>query len=163
MSAKDSFRGAAAGLFLAGTVLAATYYMQPEVLSYDETAVLEEQSETTLSKGEYEQLEQLEVENEALRKQLEGVEDSSQENDDSEEPETNTEESDPVYFSILSIEPGMTSQDISEKLVRLNIIHDSESLAQELAAQGVEDRIQLGEYTLNSDMSVEEIVTIITS
>ena len=63
---------------------------------------------------------------------------------------------------ILVIEPGMTSPEISEQLVQKDIITDENALNNYLADQGLTNRIQTGEYDLNSTQSIEEIAALIT-
>ncbi|SER21232.1 endolytic transglycosylase MltG [Piscibacillus halophilus] len=63
---------------------------------------------------------------------------------------------------VLNIESGMTLGDIASELDRLNIIDDVQSFSQYMEEQGYSREIQLGEYEINTDMSYEEIASLIT-
>lgn len=179
MASKDTFRGAAASLFLAGSILAGMYYFQPEIIAGETNSGgnpednldltisrLADQGHIVLTEEEHSkqlnQFKDLQTENEELHKQVKQLKESIEQKMEnlSYNP---SESSEPLFYSILSIEQGMTSQDISSKLLKLKIIKNRDSFEQELAKNEVEDRIQIGQYTLNNQMSTEEIVQLITS
>jgi len=165
MASKDTFQGAAASLFLAGSVLAGLYFFQPEMIEINSEDNEEDQGHVFLSEEEYakqdEQFNELQTENDLLQEQVKQLEESldEEEKESSHPPKTNV----PLFYSILSIEQGMTSQDISSKLLMLNIIESRDSFEQELLDKEVENRIQIGQYTLDNQMSIEEIVQLITA
>ncbi|WP_280768452.1 hypothetical protein [Salipaludibacillus daqingensis] len=176
MGTKEKFQGASASLFLAGSLLAGLYYFQPEIIETNsqETAnnvdvsSLENKGYTVLSEEENnnqtELYEQLRDENKELSNKLNQLkneqETSNQESSNSSEEALNNET---IYQSILSIEQGMTSKDISSKLLELKVIDNTDLFEQKLSERGLEDRIQIGQYTLHSEMSLEDIITLITS
>ncbi|MDZ5712168.1 hypothetical protein [Jeotgalibacillus haloalkalitolerans] len=63
---------------------------------------------------------------------------------------------------ILSVESGMTSPDISSALYSNGLITDEEAFNEYLTEQNLTDQIQIGDYDLNSTMSIEQIAVLIT-
>jgi len=90
--------------------------------------------------------------------------DESTETDSESESDTapSNDSSDVTTRFILRIESGMTSPDISEQLVTYDIISDESAFNEYLNEQQLTDRIQIGEYDLNSSLSIEEIAALIT-
>lgn len=62
----------------------------------------------------------------------------------------------------LSIEVGMTSSEISEKLADAGIILNKVDMDNYLSDQGLAGRVQVGNYELNSSMSLKQIAETIT-
>jgi hypothetical protein len=62
----------------------------------------------------------------------------------------------------LEVEPGMKSQDISEKLTNANIIKNKNEFGDFLTKEGYADKIQIGQYVIDSTMSFKEIADTIT-
>lgn len=74
-----------------------------------------------------------------------------------------TEEQAPTATSMtLSIEVGMTSSEISEKLADAGIILNKVDMDNYLSDQGLAGRVQVGNYELNSSMSIKQIAETIT-
>ncbi|XXM73737.1 hypothetical protein ACQ0QQ_07560 [Lysinibacillus sphaericus] len=67
------------------------------------------------------------------------------------------------YQLTLSIKAGMTPQDIEEKLKEANIIGEDENFVQYIVDNGYADKIQIGEFLVNSEMTIEEIAKQITN
>lgn len=63
---------------------------------------------------------------------------------------------------ILTVESGMTSPEISSALLSNGLITDEKAFNDYLTSQQLTDRIQIGEYDLNSTMTIEQIATLIT-
>ncbi|KIL45995.1 hypothetical protein [Jeotgalibacillus campisalis] len=63
---------------------------------------------------------------------------------------------------ILTIEPGMTSPEISEELEEFDIIEEAALLDDYLKDQQLTEKIQIGKYDVNSSLSIEEIAALIT-
>ncbi|WP_078577059.1 endolytic transglycosylase MltG [Salipaludibacillus agaradhaerens] len=158
MASKHTFRGIAAGLFLCGSLLAAIYYVQPETffaISNGSDEAIEDDNSAT-----QEIVEEIKRENEELHIQIEelkAVVDNEVNEDES------VIEADPLYISILSIEQGMTSKDISHKLETLNIVQSAQEFEAALSDRGVAQQLQIGDYTLDSTMTLDEIIDLITS
>lgn len=185
MASKENFRGAAAGLFFAGVILAGINYLQPtsngqssvtsvianDINAEEAMAFLEEKGFTTLSSEEYEQLteqqDDLTDEINTLISQIDELEQSQNDRDGNDAEDTYSDSSDSdsgvIYNSVLTISSGMTTQDISEQLVSLNIIDDADELTTEIFDRELAELLQIGEFTLDSEMSINEIVEKITS
>lgn len=69
----------------------------------------------------------------------------------------------PLVKTVLSIESGSNSTIVSEKLERSGIISSSKELEQFLSDNHLAGRIQIGEYELDSTMSIKEIAGVITN
>ncbi len=68
----------------------------------------------------------------------------------------------PERLYILDISSGMTSRDISDRLVKAGIIKNTEALDTYLAEHDLATSIQVGTHSLSSEMSIEEIANTIT-
>ncbi|SER81302.1 endolytic transglycosylase MltG [Psychrobacillus sp. OK032] len=64
--------------------------------------------------------------------------------------------------TVLHIQTGMTSRDISVFLEQAGIIQNKQDFADYLSAQDLSGKIQIGQYELNSTMSLKQIAEIIT-
>ncbi|PPA71416.1 hypothetical protein [Jeotgalibacillus proteolyticus] len=64
---------------------------------------------------------------------------------------------------ILKIESGMSFPDVSKKLAEYEIIQDASSLNDYLTDNQLTDLVKIGEYEVHSNMTVEEIGTLITN
>lgn len=64
---------------------------------------------------------------------------------------------------LLTIEPGMTVSQVAEYLVAANIIDQRDQIINYLIDNDYGTNIQIGEFELNRDMSVEEVVAIIAN
>ncbi|MCR6110438.1 endolytic transglycosylase MltG [Bacillus sp. A301a_S52] len=166
MASKHTFRGIAAGLFLCGSLLAAIYYVQPDTFfaisngSDDQINASENEAIEDDNSASEEIVEEIKRENEELHIQIEelkAVVDNEVNEDES------VIEADPLYISILSIEQGMTSKDISHKLETLNIVKSAQEFEAALSDRGVAQQLQIGDYTLDSTMTLDEIIDLITS
>lgn len=149
----DFFRGAAALSLILGLLAAGYYYLgdnNSEIESFSETQNISTASE----------------ENEIIKlteeiSSLENTIASLEEADDSNPGNTQTQES--VKIAILEIEPGMNLQDISERLLQLQIIDNRNNFHEVVRSSGSEQNIQIGTYEINDAMSLEEIAELITA
>ncbi|WP_175991034.1 hypothetical protein [Bacillus sp. Marseille-Q1617] len=66
------------------------------------------------------------------------------------------------YQLTLTIKPGMTPADIEEKLQEAKIISEEEQFVQFIVENEFADKIQVGEFLVHSEMTVEEIADLIT-
>lgn len=78
------------------------------------------------------------------------------------ETETTEEQAPTAASMTLSIEVGMTSSEISEKLADAGIILNKVDMDNYLSDQGLAGRVQVGNYELNSSMSIKQIAETIT-
>ncbi|KIL44405.1 hypothetical protein [Jeotgalibacillus soli] len=72
------------------------------------------------------------------------------------------ETDEPTTRFILVIDSGMMSQEISESLERVGIIANATEFNSYLVEHEMTNRIQIGEYELTSQLSIEEIAALIT-
>lgn len=158
---KHTLRTLAAGMFISVLIMMmVTYYTSSK------SDVPNEQASdlVTLTKKEHDEL-QAKIKNwEKQFDTLTFTEDSeSKENEDSgTEPEDSSiEQAAVITRFILVIEPGTTSTEISEQLFQNDIITDEKAFNTYLAEHSLTDRIQIGEYDLNSTQSIQEIADLI--
>ena len=78
------------------------------------------------------------------------------------ETETTEEQAPTAASMTLSIEVGMTSSEISEKLAATTTVLHTDELDNYLSDQGLAGRVQVGNYELNSSMSLKQIAETIT-
>lgn len=137
---RNSVRGFAAGLLVACIVFGGYYYLndQPEQaekkpLTIEEIKTASEQlGYTVIKKNE--------------KKQNESKQEA---------------EAKPVTYKLV-IKEGMSSEDIGRLLQAQGIIKDAAPLADYLNKHQLTTKIQIGEFTLTSDMTIEKIVALIT-
>lgn len=67
-----------------------------------------------------------------------------------------------VTNSVLHIQSGMTSSDISTSLEQAGIIQNKQDFEDYLSAHDLTGKIQIGQYELNATMTIKQIAEIIT-
>ena len=67
-----------------------------------------------------------------------------------------------VRTTILTIETGMTPSEVSAHLENTQIIDNKNDLEDYLIENKLTSRVQVGKYELSSEMSIQQIVDIIT-
>ncbi|MYL71926.1 hypothetical protein GLW00_13750 [Halobacillus litoralis] len=82
---------------------------------------------------------------------------------DNRESSTPTPVEEPVTTFSIDIVSGTTTDDISEKLIQANIIKDANEFESFMKDNDYSRYIQIGQATLNSGMSHQEIAEAITS
>lgn len=179
---KHLLRGSAIGIFIATSAFASAYFFNGstsesyanEPLSIVEAVkILEEADMVILNNNEYNELilaiDDLRVQLDSKEEMLEDVETELEESlEEPAEQETETvveeePEEETVNKAVLVIEGGMSTRDISNQLVSLNIIDDRTAFEQYVNENGLERSLRFGEYELSSDMSIPEIARIISS
>ncbi|MBA2173590.1 hypothetical protein H0266_01645 [Halobacillus locisalis] len=154
---KQTIRTFALGLLTATTALGVTYYMeepssephQKQLTLEDMMTEVEKQGYAVLSNQELTALENDSSPREAPK---------NSEKEDEEIPETEK-----VYVYSLDIVQGTTSDDISRKLAQAGIIEKASELEQYMAVNDYSRFIQVGQATIDSDMTLNEIAKAITS
>jgi UTP-glucose-1-phosphate uridylyltransferase len=144
----------AAGLIVAATVCGATYFLDPkevtskQVIEKPSDEEMKEQLASTgyiiFSKKEWE--EQVAV--------LEAKE-ATKVNPVDKGKETL------VYRTILNVSPGMTSIDVGKVLVQANITDNAMSFFNEVEKRGLSNDLRPGTYEVDSDMTIDEVISII--
>lgn len=185
MSQKSLFQGLAIGLFIATSVFSAVYFFssngnsQEDLHSVEDAiALLEDEGYSILKEEElvqlHDEIEQLErIIEESYSEETdesddkenieENIKEEEEEKVEKEEVEKEKEEKEVVKEFILNIEAGMHSRNIGEILKKYDIVEDERDFEQYVLELGVDRDIRMGEYELSSDMSVDEIIEIITN
>lgn len=163
----NTLRSFAAGLIVAATLCGATYYYgnantakstkATENTQKTEKLTEEEMKDILTSKGYVVQTEsEWNKELAAAKKSEEKVTKEKQEKQ--EKPET---EEKVVYRTILNVSSGMTSIDVGNALKRAKIIEDPVKFSKEVEKKGVETKLRLGIFEIESGMTMDEIISII--
>jgi hypothetical protein len=148
-------RGAGIGLFVAGTIFTITsasftidsLAKAPKGYELIESSKLDSlQDELSTSK---EQLAQIQLD-------LESIPDSEPEKEES------PEESPELHKTVIDIRSGMNSIDVSLILEQQAIVKNQKDFEQYLVDNKINERIQIGQYELNSEMTFAEIAELIT-
>jgi len=158
---KHTIRAFALGLATATALLTFTYYQtigQTESKAItDQKAIqhLEDQDYHVLSQTAFENLRQKETEEPPTQ------DSSTKEKEQNQKDEESKQKTKPKSFS-LTINPGMPTSSISDKLEQADIIKDQAAFEVFLKDQDFSRSIQIGTYKLNSDMTIETIAKKIT-
>lgn len=83
--------------------------------------------------------------------------------EDSVEDSSSEQEQASMDKPILVIKPGMNSTTVADELAKAGIVEDASAFEFYLAKTELAGKIQIGEYELETSMSYEKIVDIITS
>lgn len=151
-----TIRNIGIGLFLAGAA-----FQIEEIVEKEEIT-----STSTITEDDYEQAQQelTEVKKQLAELQLDlNTAQQDQINATDKVVETATTELTPTVASMtLSVEVGMASSEISAQLAEAGIILNKVDMDNYLSDQGLAERIQIGNYELNSSMSLKQIAETIT-
>ena len=144
------------GLFLAGTIIQIDQrFLEEEITS---TGVVSnqayEQSQKELSNVK-EQLAQLQLNLENAQKE--------QPSEPNNEENKQQASSPTIQAFTLSITSGMTSSDISSLLEEAGVIQNELDLHNYIVDQNLAGRIQIGNYEVDSTMSIKQITELITN
>lgn len=148
-------RGLAIGFFLSGFILLFLPQEQPKKVNVENN---HQPNEELVSQVEtlQKQNEDLINKNSQLQEQVKQKDETIAESD--EKTETNNE----IVTYQLTIEPGMDSKQISQRLANEKIILHSDDLNDWMTVQNLHRSIQVGTYELRSDLSIKEIAEMIT-
>ncbi|WP_113927547.1 endolytic transglycosylase MltG [Bacillus sp. P14.5] len=149
---KQNTRAFAAGLLLSAILLIIFSYTNKDQAESMDT--LEEQGYVILTEEEAEnQREEIGNLEDKVKTLTENKEEAEQETD------TVTEERSEIT---LTVSTGMTPIEISTELESKGIIKNASDFNSYLVKSGRADRIQIGDYQLHSEMTLEEISTLLT-
>ncbi|TWI57806.1 endolytic transglycosylase MltG [Halalkalibacter nanhaiisediminis] len=146
------------GLFLATAILGGIYYFAHE----PEQVVSQPVSNIDLTPAEMKQ--ELEEVGYIVFSEEEWVQEqerSSQKESDSAESDSEVNEQ-IIYTMNLIISSGMTSNEVANQLVRGQIIEDRAVFLDYVHANQLTQSLQVGEYQLRSDMTIEDILDQLT-
>ncbi|WP_391116063.1 hypothetical protein [Psychrobacillus sp. L3] len=157
---RGSIRSLGIGLFLAGAVfqiqLLSTSGEIKSSHAINVEAYEKSQAELKIVKQQLAQL-QLNLEN-VKKENITEVNAKIKEKEDKEStPKKSTSN------SILIVQPGMNSRDISSALENTGIIQNKQDFEDYLDAQNLTGRIQIGEYELDSSLTMKQIAEKITN
>jgi hypothetical protein len=152
-----TIRNIGIGLFLAGAA-----FQIEEIVEKEEIT-----STSTITEDAYKQAQQelTEVKKQLAELQLDlntAQQDQKDATDKVVETETTTEQPPTAASMTLSVEVGMASSEISAQLEEAGIILNKVDMDNYLSDQGLAERIQIGNYELNSSMSLKQIAETIT-
>ena len=144
-----SMRSFAGGLIVAASICGAVYFSGPSEATGKQT--VEKPSEAEMkslltSSGYVIQTE------EEWREQLAAVEVVE---------ERNAGKETIIYQTMLSVSKGMTSIDVGKALERANIIESGMDFFNEVEKRGLSKGLRPGTYEIKSEMTLEEIISII--
>lgn len=152
---RSSIRSFGIGLFVAGAIVQVQSFTDKEEITSTHMIEKEayEQSQAEL-KNVKQQLAQLQID-------LENAQNQST-NQSSEKPVQEEAEQSGAKQSFLLIQSGMTPKEIGEILQRTGIIQNKLDFEDYIVTQKLAGNIQIGEYELNSSMTIKEIAEKIT-
>jgi hypothetical protein len=155
---KQSTRAFAAGIFLSAIILIIfSFFIEDSV---DPKSLLEDQGYVILTSEEAKKRNE-EISN--LQEQVEALTQDNHEDQEQDEDNGNEANVTEVAEITLIVSPGMTPKEISDELESSGIIRNASDLNSYLVNSGLADKIQIGEYKLHSDMTLEEISDLITN
>ncbi|TQR19544.1 endolytic transglycosylase MltG [Psychrobacillus vulpis] len=154
---KASIRSLGIGLFLAGAVFQLQHLFKTDEITSTNTTIEEayEKSQSEL-KTVKQQLAQLQLDLENAQKVQASAEKVEQ------QPSKDDKTTNDVTNFVLIVQSGMTSKDISYALESAEIILNKQDFEDYLITQNLAGRIQIGEYELDSSMTIKQIAQIIT-
>lgn len=163
----NTMRSFASGLIIAATLCGVVYYNGPaeaakDTKTVDKTHKVEKLSEEEMidqltSKGYVIQTES-EWNKELAAAKKSDEKEKKEEKEKKDKPET---EQKVTYSTILNITSGMTSIDVGNALKRAKIIEDPYQFSKEVEKKGVETKLRLGIFEIESGMTTDEIISII--
>jgi len=160
-------RAFALGIVFSTSLLGTYYYFfdnqhEATKLSDEELiAQVENDGYKVVKKDEYNELEKKAAEAEKAEN-TEQKEDTEKVETTTESEEKAEEKADPITEYKLSIISGMQTSEIASILKDAAIVDDAMNFEQYLISTGYHTKVQIGEFTLKSDMSYEQIAKIIT-
>ncbi|MEI4770902.1 hypothetical protein WAX74_14865 [Psychrobacillus sp. FJAT-51614] len=159
---RSSIRSFGIGLFLAGALLQIQHFTQEDEIiskrSITEEAYEKSQAELKTVKQQLAQL-QLDLEN-ARKGQPVGDESNETESGKEEASTADSNEGSTKYTLVIS--SGMNSKEISSILEDVGIVQNKQDIEDYLVSQNLAGRIQIGEYELDSSMTLKQIAEKIT-
>ncbi len=163
MSAKimSSF---AAGLLFATSVCASVYFFGPSEAASKvivEKPTEQEMKSMLVTQGYVIHTEEEWQEKEAAVEAAATTEEESAEEEVKEESNTVEVKEKIIYRTILNVSTGMTSIDVGRALVQGNIIDDAMKFFNEVEKRGLSNKLRPGTYELDSEMSMDKVMSTI--
>ncbi|ADU29914.1 endolytic transglycosylase MltG [Evansella cellulosilytica] len=182
MSIKHQLRGSAIGVFAATSIFSSVYFFsgasgQAEIESdepltiEDALSQVEQEDFTVLTNEEYSELRDqlLALENEILLLQENNQQDIVEEEtteeveieEETTEEEAIEEEDSSIIEVTLTVEAGMSTRDITERLESLNIIEDARAFEAYIMDLEQDRYLRMGDYDVSSEMSWDDIIDVL--
>ncbi|MET3699239.1 YceG-like family protein [Bacillus oleivorans] len=163
---RQLIQGFAIGMFLTACIsLLGFYNLNINEQNIDPKQAIEELEQSgyqVLSTAEWNDLQTQIVNNKPQEEEAaEEEEQDETENSSGQTTQSDEKKSDTKSYT-LTIEAGMNSSDVSERLEENGIVEDSFVFQQYLIDRNLDGAIQIGSYQVSSDMSFEVITSIIT-
>lgn len=150
----------AAGLFIATSISGAVYFSSKSEAAPTKKSEL--QSKTTKLPSEEEMKNQLASAGYVVQTKAEY--DKNIANAKTGAPKTSTADkskSKVVHQSVVTVSEGMTSIDVGRQLVKAKLISDAFQFSKDVEKKGVENHLRPGSYTVDSSMSIDQIISTI--
>ncbi|USK58528.1 hypothetical protein [Peribacillus asahii] len=150
-----SMRSFAGGLLVAAGLCGAVYFFGP-------TEATSTQTTEQLSKDEMKDL--LSSEGYVIHTEKEWEEQLAEAKSSKDKAETEAKaetQEKIVYRTVLRVSKGMTSIDVGKNLQRARVIKSGQDFFNEVEQRGVENHLRPGTYVVQSDMTTEEIISVI--
>ena len=150
----------AAGLIVAAGVCGAVYFFGPSEVINTQAEVTKTQTIDKPSEKEMKNMLTsagyvILTEDELLQK-LAAVEAGETKKEPAEEGKETV-----IYRTILTVSSGMTSIDVGNALVQAHIIDNAMMFFNEVENRGLSNGLRPGSYEVNSEMTMEEVISII--
>jgi cell division protein YceG involved in septum cleavage len=151
-------RSFAFGILIAAGVCGLVYFTGPNEASGNKESETKEVVETASSE---EMKKSLEAEGYIIHtaEEWNNVVSNSQEKEDEEKQTPNDEKV--IYRTMISVSSGMTSIDVGDILKQTEIIDDSFAFSKEVENRGLSSGLKPGIYEVNSEMTLDEIISTI--
>ncbi|UOQ86013.1 endolytic transglycosylase MltG [Gracilibacillus salinarum] len=154
---KQTIRAFSLGLLTAAILIGVIYWIEsPSANSSSAAASTEENIKAVQQEGYFVYQENKEQKIERLEDELANIQtkQDSQVADETEEQ---------VITANVTIESGMSLQEIADALVENKLINDSEAFITYLEDNNLTTSIQIGEFSLNNQMKMSDIAKLITN
>ncbi|MBS4207484.1 hypothetical protein [Bacillus sp. FJAT-50079] len=154
----NSIRSFAIGLLIATSMCGAAYFLSPKKVKSEPTVekLTEAEMKSKLAANGYKILTEEEW-NEQLAANEKAEEPKEEEKEEGKEEESETV----VYRTILTVSSGMTSIDVGEALQKANIIDSAIGFFKEVENKGLANGLRPGTYEVDSEMTVDEIISTV--
>ncbi|QGH34935.1 hypothetical protein GI584_13180 [Gracilibacillus salitolerans] len=156
---KQITRAFSLGLLVAAVIIGVTYYLEkPEQAQSTTSPTIYESIQQIEDDGYYVYDEDLESKVDELEQKIEGL----QQNTDNELDGMEDDTEDQTEETTITIESGMTIQEIVELLDDNELLSDENAFITYLEENELGRFIQTGEFSLHNDMTIEELANTLT-
>jgi len=175
---KQGLRGFAGGLIVATLLLSYVYFYHsdktgaPKITAADIENYAEKNNLVFITKEEYNNLTKQQKDTKSKQENPKQEKDNKPKNsnqtqtsenkaNDEKNKENQPKQKKPVTVQ-LEIKPGMSTSEVGEELQRLKLVSNKSEFTNYIKKQKLESSVKAGSYKLSSDMTVEEIASVLT-